>query len=344
MALTGETISGSDTNEGKAPDVSVVIQSYNRPELLIQAIKSVLAQETEYLVELIVVKNYKESDIDGILESNEAINILSEDKSFMGKIKEGLEHSSGNIISFLDDDDLFTKDKIQNVVSEFNENRRLIYYHNFFDEMDERGNIRDPVLLHSARNDIVIDTSRVNLNRHKELYFFYSFYNTSSISVRRKEFMEQFMKLREFHSTPVDMNLFLTACSSGCDIKISKRKLTLYRIHTSNVTFRSTLLQRAQKYKEDFVRFKSQEDNHRSEFIYPLLRARRLDTQFMYYFLAEEAEKPRLKDYLLFVYYSFKRRNRFQLLLISLLYFGLMTRERISRVEEDRVKKRTSFT
>ncbi len=185
-------INKSRSNNVGNYDITVIIQSYNRPQFLYQAIESVLSQDTNYTIELIVVKNYNDLKVDELLNLSNAINMLSQDKSFLGKLMEGLSQSTAKIVSFLDDDDLFTKDKIQTVVDEFINNKRLIYYHNFFDEIDGSGNIRKSVLMKPGSKDIVIDTRDFKQNKRNELYFFYSCYNTSSISIRRDEFMNYF--------------------------------------------------------------------------------------------------------------------------------------------------------
>lgn len=341
------TNSNADPNtqesRSRSYDATVIIQSYNRPKYLIEAIDSVRKQKTEYKVQLIVVKNYPDSEIDTVLDTEDTMNILSTDNTLVGKIKTGLEHSSGEIVLLLDDDDLFKEDKVQTVVNEFKNNSRLIYFHNFFDEIDGSGKIRDPILMRAARKDIVIDTSNFRKRHKKELFFFYSFYNNSSISIRRKQFMEVFQHYPEFHTTPSDMNIFFTSCATGLDVKFSKLKLNLYRIHSQNVTFSNDYDTKTQKYKRDAIRHFEEELNHKGEFIFPLLRARRLDTQFSLYFISGDSVKPTFTDLLYYFYYSFKRRNRFLLLMILLLYFGIVKRDRLVQLEEKRVKMRTTF-
>lgn len=337
-------INKSGSNNVGNYDITVIIQSYNRPQFLYQAIESVLSQDTNYTIELIVVKNYNDLKVDELLNLSNAINILSQDKSFLGKLMEGLSQSTAKIVSFLDDDDLFTKDKIQTVVDEFINNKRLIYYHNFFDEIDGSGNIRKSVLMKPSSKDIVIDTRDFKQNKRNELYFFYSYYNTSSISIRRDEFMNYFNEHMEFHAYPIDSNFFLAACANEFDIKISNKILNLYRIHDHNTTFDSNSVQSLAELRKDLERHETMEKIHKGKFVFPLIQSSRLDTLFISFFSRYGVERPNLSDYILFAYFSLKKRNRIQLMLISLLYFGLINKSRLLKIQERRSRRRISFT
>lgn len=340
---TADPIVVAVPSSGKEYDVSVIIQSYNRPEYLIQAIKSVLSQNTSRKIEVVVVKNYENDEIDALLNTDDCQNLLSTDNTFMGKIMQGLQKARGRLVCFLDDDDLFMENKVETVANEFEKDPDLIYYHNFFEEIDEKGKAHNSLLMRPAKDDIVIDTGNSRLRKKKELFFFYSYYNTSSISVRRKEFLKFFNGLPEFHTTPVDMHLFFTCCSSGQNIKVSIKKLTRYRIHTDNVTFHSTSEEKVNDYEKGLKLYKHQELNHWGEFIGPLLRARRLDTEFNLYFMNNHWKRPPFVDLIMYIYYSFKRRNRFLMIMILSLYFGVVSRERLSNIEKKRVQKRTKF-
>ncbi len=325
-------------------DISVVIQSYDRPKFLYQAIESVLSQNTDFSIELIVVKNYTDPDVDGLLNSIDAINILSEDNTFLGKVMEGLSYSTAQVVSLLDDDDLFAETKIETVVKEFDHNPRLIYYHNFFDEIDSSGNVRKSVLMKPADEDIVIDTRNIKHNKQKELYFFYSYYNTSSISIRKVEFVKFFNEHREFHAKPIDSNFFLAACACEYDIKISNKVLNLYRIHDSNITFDTNSIQSIAELRRDIDRQSKMESNYEGKFVHPLVQSSRLDTLFISLFSKYDVERPKFSDYILFAYFSLKKKNRVQFFLISLLYFGLISRDRLLKIQEKRSKRRTAFT
>ena len=99
--------------------VSVIITTHNRKEMLVKAIESVLGQTYKKL-ECIVVDD---ASTDGTREHiTEYINnkrilyyYISENESRGGNYARnvGLENASGDVVAFLDDDDEWTKDKIE---------------------------------------------------------------------------------------------------------------------------------------------------------------------------------------------------------------------------------------
>ncbi|MCH4816713.1 MAG: glycosyltransferase [Saccharolobus sp.] len=98
------------------PYISVIITAYNRKQFLLDAIKSVLNQSlnrNEY--EILVAKNFKDDNIDNYLYNNKIKNISIFRSVNNSYIAEAVKLSSGEIISFLDDDDLFLPTKLENV-------------------------------------------------------------------------------------------------------------------------------------------------------------------------------------------------------------------------------------
>ena len=97
--------------------VSVVIPTYKRPDILPRAIKSVLSQSYENL-EVIVVSDGFHEETDKVMNQfvdNNKINYYTYPKNQGGNYARnyGITHSTGEYIAFLDDDDLWDKDKLQ---------------------------------------------------------------------------------------------------------------------------------------------------------------------------------------------------------------------------------------
>lgn len=102
----------------KSPLVSVIIPTYNRPDLLSCAIGSVLDQ-TYKNFEIIVINDYGE-DVFDVVESFESDNI-----EYLCHIKNsglsytrntGIKVSKGEILCYLDDDDLFLPHYLEELV------------------------------------------------------------------------------------------------------------------------------------------------------------------------------------------------------------------------------------
>ncbi len=100
--------------------ISVIITSYDRKGYLLNAIKSVINQTLDKkYYEIIVIKNFNNSIIDKFIDKNKIKSILSDYKSLSKKLYLALNIANGNIISFLDDDDLFANNKLEIVYNKF---------------------------------------------------------------------------------------------------------------------------------------------------------------------------------------------------------------------------------
>ncbi len=102
------------------PLVSVVITTYNRPEMVKQAIQSVLSQ-TYRPIEIIVVEDSSESDVEAWLKENKHTEIKyirhDNNRGLAAARNTGLRCAAGKYISYLDDDDEWLPAKIEKQVS-----------------------------------------------------------------------------------------------------------------------------------------------------------------------------------------------------------------------------------
>src|SRR5918999_4669232 len=110
---------GSRNNMGKNylfPLISVIIPTFNRPKMLVRAIKSVNRQTYPNL-EIIVVDDESSSDINSFIEKecdNIALQVLRNTRrpGGAGTRNTGFYASKGEYIAFLDDDDEWLPQKI----------------------------------------------------------------------------------------------------------------------------------------------------------------------------------------------------------------------------------------
>ncbi len=187
------------------PKISVIIASYNRKEFLLDAIKSALNQTlSKDKYEIIVVKNYNDDEIDEFINKNDIISIFSDNKSLSLKLYEALKIAKGDVISFLDDDDLFFNNKLEYVYNLFN-NKALVYYHNKFIMINKNGDI-------IKRKAKAPD------------------YNMSSISIKKDVINMDYLRIIK---RAVDTFMYLCALESGKKIIVNKMELTHYRYHSS---------------------------------------------------------------------------------------------------------------
>ncbi len=128
----------------KVPFISVVITVYNRREFLLNAIESAVNQTLDKkFYEIIVIKNFRDNTIDNYIVKNNVIGVISHNKSFGEKFVEALNIASGDVISFLDDDDLFANNKLEVVYNKFKDHSNLCYYHNDHIQVNEKYEILD---------------------------------------------------------------------------------------------------------------------------------------------------------------------------------------------------------
>lgn len=98
----------------KSPLVSIIIPTYNRPDLLRRAIKSALDQ-TYPNIEVIVVDDHSDNDLEQLRKEFPTVSFFrnSENRGGCFSRNRGIEESAGEYINFLDDDDELFPEKIE---------------------------------------------------------------------------------------------------------------------------------------------------------------------------------------------------------------------------------------
>ncbi|MEM3209452.1 MAG: glycosyltransferase [Thermoplasmata archaeon] len=187
--------------------ISVIVTAYNRKDFLLDALKSAVNQTlNRKFYEIIVVKNFNDNEIDNyILENN--IKEINMDGGIGSFLNAAILESHGNIISFLDDDDLFTKDKLEYIYNNFTD--KVAYIHNNFIAINKNGN--------------EIDFTNKGID-----------FNMSCISIRKNIINKNVSKVTIMQ----DVFMYLSAIGNGKIIK-AKKVLTYYRIHDSNISISS---------------------------------------------------------------------------------------------------------
>jgi glycosyltransferase involved in cell wall biosynthesis len=97
--------------------ISIVTPSYNQDDYIERTLNSVLSQETDFRVELIVMDGGSTDGTPGILNKyNGKIQWVSErDKGQCDALNKGIKRSSGDIIGYLNSDDLYLPGALQKV-------------------------------------------------------------------------------------------------------------------------------------------------------------------------------------------------------------------------------------
>ncbi len=225
-------------NDPMKPKISVIISSYNRKEFIRAAVESAMDQTLEKdLYEIIVVKNFIDDEIDSFLKQNNIKNLYySPDiaKYAGAKAVKGIKSAEGDIICFLDDDDLFSKDKLEEVYKVFADGK-VGFYHNG----------HKIYYLEKTIDDRWVDSGSYYLQGKKEfgnndvkfLLQHQFWFNSSSISIR-KDLID--LELLDKVKFTIDYYLAFMGINSDMDAIFDYKPLTLYRVHQSNGSKSST--------------------------------------------------------------------------------------------------------
>ncbi len=122
------------------PFISVVVTAHDRRRYLPEALRSLEAQTLgKDRFEVIVVRNFEDSFSDGIIRRNGWKNIVTDVVPVGGKMAIGLQEAKGEVITFLEDDDMYAPERLQAVAQAFTGLRGLVYFHNAQVAIDEEG-------------------------------------------------------------------------------------------------------------------------------------------------------------------------------------------------------------
>jgi len=130
------------------PYISVIVTAYNRRRYLPFALRSLEAQTLPRdRFEVIVVKNFEDKESDDIISRSGWKDVYNDDPYQGRMVLAGLEESRGEVITFLDDDDMYTDNRLEEVYKAFASYDRLVYFHNSQARIDENGNVleRPPI-------------------------------------------------------------------------------------------------------------------------------------------------------------------------------------------------------
>ena len=212
------------------PEITVAVTAYDRKEFVLAALRSAVDQTLpREKYEVVLVKNFSDEEIDEYASSHD-IRLVSCAEPAIGEMAwAAISSSSGEVVSFLDDDDLFARSKLE-AVSRAMGDRSVGYYHNNVEVLDGCGR-RRPLLLRQPTRSEALELPTCDraclLRRIDDGAAF----NSSSISVRRDLLLGWEATIRRSVSGP-GFVLFLISLLSSRAI-IDTTSLTVYRSHPS---------------------------------------------------------------------------------------------------------------
>lgn len=216
-------------------DISIIITVYNRKEFIFEAIKSISTNKVNN-IEIVVITNI---DLEIHLnEENIILNIIKTDlKSLSQKIKFGIEVCNSDLISFLEDDDIYINDKITRLISIFNRYPEVDFYHNNFNLFRTAQDIHSTSYIEN--NSLKMSAYKIRSSSKNIKTFsikLNSGYNLSSIAIRKKIVLNHLNIFDLFDNYGVDTILFFISLAYGDSLFIDKNLLTYIRIHRNNTS------------------------------------------------------------------------------------------------------------
>ncbi|MDG7044693.1 MAG: glycosyltransferase [Nitrososphaerota archaeon] len=213
--------------------VSVIITAHDRRRYLKEAIRSVIEQELNSAFEVIVVKNFDDKDIDSYMAEHGVIGILCKERNVGEKLADAITRSSGDIISFLDDDDMFYPGKLKVIVDEFTKHKEVNFYHNMAINIDSNG---EPITHHGRERMYDAGVIYIDPKARPSVRMLEALgpgANMSSISIRRDVVNGHIGELRSIILYP-DAFIYGISLAMGVRLEYDFRVLTKYRVHMEN--------------------------------------------------------------------------------------------------------------
>lgn len=240
--------------------VSVIVTAHDRKKYILDALRSIIVSDLPRdKLEIIIVKNYKDSYIDDEIDKlSKQFNIISliENNFKLGaKISVGIKNSSGDIITFLEDDDLYSPSRLQILTKVFSEMKNVVFYHNMFEIMGDK---KIEEIVTDYQHDMILSCDNDKRRNWRKLTRTEAKFNLSSMALRG-EVIRSWIDIISKVNFAVDNLLFYIGLSERGCIMIDPEVLTKYRVSSKReyLDDQSKLLQFkqfiAEKYFEDFI-------------------------------------------------------------------------------------------
>ncbi|MEM3245916.1 MAG: glycosyltransferase family 2 protein [Candidatus Micrarchaeaceae archaeon] len=318
------------------PYISVIITAYNRKEFVAEAVNSVLNQSlAKQKYEIILIKNFK-TEYDKSWKEK-GVKLILKEGSMGEYLYTGILLSKGEIITFLEDDDLYEQGRLESVYRAFKSQRNLLYYRNNMIAFSESGPVK---FIGSVAKDQLVYSSEI-----KKLYpivLLGAWGNPSCMAIKRSAIIDSINLIRHIQYGP-DGSIFYAALHKNAKLFLTTKALTRYRIHNNNTSIGLTadgIIERAKRYfkdgKYDFKIFKQILIRNNNKNAIKILNSQELRSELNDKIILNK--KVTIKELLKYVYYysipyTFycKKIDYFLLLLLIYNFFPKFSRNLLIR-------------
>ena len=184
------------------------------------------------MFQVVVARNFREPVSDRIIKENGWVDLQLEDATYAVRLAEALKHVSGDVVCFLEDDDVFEPVKLERVRELFVD-PRIGYLTSDMWLIGERDAALGLRAARCKKGDTRVEASCDNDQEMADFFIRVLWYNVSSTAVRRSLVTSRIDLLTRV-STFIDPPLFL--CLAGLHTKAvyTPEPLGGYRIHPEN--------------------------------------------------------------------------------------------------------------
>lgn len=208
--------------------ISIIVTAYNRKEFLVDALESLKKQTVDHhQFEVVLITNF-DYNIEKYVGSL-CIKHYKMEGTHGEYLRKGLMESSGKIIGFLEDDDLYHEDRIRRLLDTFKQD--ISYLKNEVKKFQNLKELTDSVNLSLVRKEkkegdlLMLPGNRIRCSPSME-------FNLSSIAVRR-DLLTPFVNILPKVVTGLDTFIWFCFLESNTIGKYLFDELNFYRVHNS---------------------------------------------------------------------------------------------------------------
>lgn len=217
----------------KDPYLSVIFITHNKSSYSRIALDSIHKQTlSKEFFEVLVVTDYNDIELEKRIDSYGYVKIYTDKTGFIDKVRLGTIKASGKIITFLEDDDIYSKDRLKVIYDYFSSDDHLSYYHNSHIPIDQTDKELPKSFYFNIIQPVTVEPDEDYENKLLEIANVNPDFNTSSIAIKKSVLLESFNYFEKM-SAAVDNFMFYCAATKRAKLMIDSNKLTFYRIHQS---------------------------------------------------------------------------------------------------------------
>lgn len=215
------------------PKITIVTPSYNQAEYLERTIQSVLSQKYPNLEYIIFDGGSTDGSVDIIKKYEDLLTFWKSEKDEgpADAINKGLKMATGEIIGWLNSDDVFTKDSLFRVAQKYLEGAQVLYGHALYVDKNDV-----PVAMdHGYQKTKIYLGYQQDFNQ--TIKYWQTIYMIPQPTVFwRKELMENYGLPNAKYKFIFDYEYFLRFTQKGIGFSLIDEVQALYRIHNESKT------------------------------------------------------------------------------------------------------------